>query len=710
MLTDPETGIDVFEPEEIKRVSLRYCVKLLTNRAPKEQYSQQFALKESLHWLRMQEVIENDINELSLDMFNKTLRSVSRKKADKYKFILKAGQSLINAIFNIFNSVWKSEYIPKDWHRSDLVQLWKGKGSVSDLNNIRHLHVKCDLAKLFCQIVMSQAKDTLVNNMSKYQIATKPGHRASEHLFFIKSIVALTQARKEAVLVTMWDIQRFFDSESLIDCLSELYKSQIKGKLYRLIFRLNENIKITVKTPVGDSDSEDTGKNVGQGTSDGAIISAVNLDNGVKDAFDDVTLIAGDGEIDEVNIETGYKDSNHPVLFQDDIAKVSKTIDEAQRANDKLLDMMESKGLDFNLIKSCVIVMGEKKARKKLLDNLSETPLILNGVNMKISDGEKYLGEILTESLSGSVHETVKKRVGMANLSVFEIKAVVDDARAEAVGRLTVGFTIWETAVIPSLLHGAEVWTEISKKTLKMLEKIQLKYLRLVTGVGTGCPKPILYYHTGTLSMSYRIVLRKILFLHHVATLPLGSLARDTYETMREHNHRGLVSECEPILQEFNIHNIQAYSKHIFKKLVKAKILNKYKSELLEAATKYKKITPELLSKDEFGVNSYFKMLTVSQSRLRFRLYARMTPRVAMCHKSDKRYREIGYQCVACREAGEPVSQETQDTEEHLITCRFYSDLREDIDLETDLGIVKYFQRVISRRTETEKYVEDNVD
>ena len=209
MLTDPETGIDVFEPEEIKRVSLRYCVKLLTNRAPKEQYSQQFALKESLHWLRMQEVIENDINELSLDMFNKTLRSVSRKKADKYKFILKAGQSLINAIFNIFNSVWKSEYIPKDWHRSDLVQLWKGKGSVSDLNNIRHLHVKCDLAKLFCQIVMSQAKDTLVNNMSKYQIATKPGHRASEHLFFIKSIVALTQARKEAVLVTMWDIQRF---------------------------------------------------------------------------------------------------------------------------------------------------------------------------------------------------------------------------------------------------------------------------------------------------------------------------------------------------------------------------------------------------------------------------------------------------------------------------------------------------------------------
>ena len=160
----------------------------------------------------------------------------------------------------------------------------------------------------------------------------------------------------------------FFYSESLLDCLSELYKSQIKGKLYRLIFRLNENINITVKTPVGDSDSEDTGMNVGQGTADGATISSVNLDNGVKEAFDDVTLIASDGESTEDNTNKEYKDMQHPVLFQDDLAKVSKSIDEAQRANNKMVDMMESKVLDFNLTKSCVIVMGEDKARKKLLN------------------------------------------------------------------------------------------------------------------------------------------------------------------------------------------------------------------------------------------------------------------------------------------------------------------------------------------------------
>ena len=209
------------------------------------------------------------------------------------------------------------------------------------------------------------------------------------------------------------------------------------------------------------------------------------------------------------------------------------------------------------------------------------------------------------------------------------------------------------------------------------------------------------------MSMSNRIMLRKILFLHHVATLPLGCLARDTYETMCEQNHIGLVRECEPTLQEFGINNIQSYSKYILKKILKAKFVQKNKSELLDAAKKYKKISPESLSQEEFGVHAYFKTLTVSQSRLRFRLHARMTPRVAMCYKSDRRYMEMGYQCVACREVGEPVSQETQDTEEHIMSCLHYSDLREDIDLNTDQGIVKYFQRVISRRTEIEKYEED---
>ena len=136
------------------------------------------------------------------------------------------------------------------------------------------------------------------------------------------------------------------------------------------------------------------------------------------------------------------------------------------------------------------------------------------------------------------------------------------------------------------------------------------------------------------------------------------------------------------MLEDLGITDIYAYSKHQFRKLIKSKIREKEKRELLENAKGYKKISPESLSQEEFGVHEYFQTLTVRQSRLRFRLHAHLTPRVASCFKSDKRYIAIQHQCIAHREAGEPVSEETYDTEQHIADCIFYSDLKQDLALE----------------------------
>ena len=161
----------------------------------------------------MCEHYDNDINELSLDMFNRTLRNLARRKPEKYKFILKGGQSLIDATFKAFSVIWQSEIIPDDWFDSVLIQRFKCKGSVSDLNMYRHLHLKSEFQKFFTHIVISEAQSNISKNMSKFQIATKIGHRLSEHLFFIKSIVSLLQSRKQSAIISMWDISHFFDAE-----------------------------------------------------------------------------------------------------------------------------------------------------------------------------------------------------------------------------------------------------------------------------------------------------------------------------------------------------------------------------------------------------------------------------------------------------------------------------------------------------------------
>ena len=155
-------------------------------------------------------------------------------------------------------------------------------------------------------------------------------------------------------------------------------------------------------------------------------------------------------------------------------------------------------------------------------------------------------------------------------------------------------FSIFKMAVVPMLLHNAEMWgDEMNKRTVKLLDKLQLKYIRIVTGMGKGCPIPLLLYHTGMLSFFNRILICGLSFLRHVATLPLSKLARDTYETMSRHQLPGLATQLTPVIQELGLSNIQAYSKYSWKQIVKKKIVERQKEQLLQQAETYKKISAE---------------------------------------------------------------------------------------------------------------------
>ena len=216
--------------------------------------------------------------------------------------------------------------MPVSWQQTRLVQLYKGKGSRKCLDNMRHIHIKSDFSKFFGHIVVSAAKDDILKNMSKYQIATKPGHRPQELLYILKSVIALYNMLGKAIIIQMWDLSKFFDKESLTDCLNELYKSNIKGKLYRLLYSMNRNTKISVDTPVGLTYETDRGEGVGQGTLEGALVSAANLDSGVRDCFQN-----SEHEVSYGGLGLG------PIMYQDDVSRLADSIEAAQAGNDRML-------------------------------------------------------------------------------------------------------------------------------------------------------------------------------------------------------------------------------------------------------------------------------------------------------------------------------------------------------------------------------------
>ena len=61
---DPFTGFTVYKPDEIKRVSLDYCVNLLSTKEPKPGYEEIYENNKRIHDHRMTKSIESDLEEL----------------------------------------------------------------------------------------------------------------------------------------------------------------------------------------------------------------------------------------------------------------------------------------------------------------------------------------------------------------------------------------------------------------------------------------------------------------------------------------------------------------------------------------------------------------------------------------------------------------------------------------------------------------------
>ena len=105
VIKDPITNKLVTDVESIKKVSLKYCVNLLTNIKPKPEYEQFIEMKKEIHNERMAEVIENDV-EFSETLFNDCLKILKKKNPKKYALILKGGVALKKSLVALFRYIW----------------------------------------------------------------------------------------------------------------------------------------------------------------------------------------------------------------------------------------------------------------------------------------------------------------------------------------------------------------------------------------------------------------------------------------------------------------------------------------------------------------------------------------------------------------------------------------------------------------------------
>ena len=138
--------------------------------------------------------------------------------------------------------------------------------------------------------------------------------------------------------------------------------------------------------------------------------------------------------------------------------------------------------------------------------------------------------------------------------------------------------------------------------------------------------------------MKYRIIKKKLIFLHHVETLPDGSLAKEVLDIQKKLKLPGLAQECQEWLVKFDIYRLDDFTKQQWKRLIKKKISEINKDDILSQIASYKKLKLEDYKDEEYKVQSYLNTLNIANARTKFKFKSFMLPTIKMSFPSDPNF------------------------------------------------------------------------
>ena len=681
-LKDSRTGELVVSNSEIKRVTSEYCEDLFNNNSPDEGFEEQHYIKNKLHEEIMKDTSSGKF-EAEESEFWRLLDKCRIKNKRSYDWLIKAGKEYQEAIFSLVKRMIEEEDLPEALDNTLLIQLHKS-GSFQDLKNSRFLHIKDFLSRITEGMVVGGMKEDILMASTKFQIGGQPGMRSQFHLFVLKSIIKIKENSDEGNILTVGDIEKFFDKEGLIDTMLSLEKAKIDHKCYRLWYKLNKRVVLTARTGVGNTDPIEVDNVVAQGSSGASLASGLNIDIGVNDYFNDSTDEVFYGRV-----------RLQPLLFCDDLNRLADNVRKTRAGLIKLDYVMKEKMLTFHPLKSVYMVYGSLKYKQEVEQELEANPLMLGDITLKKAKSQKYLGDILHEDgLKASVAATVKDREGRTKGSIYELRAVCTDFRMQILGGMVGAIDIWEAAILPSLLHNSGTWVDISEETLKKLDSLQNLFVQVLLKLPHSTPLPALRGVTGLLGMKWRIWREKLMMVDAIRKLDEDTLAKEMFDEQIYLGLPGLTTEVQNICKQIGVSNIcqEEVTKEEVEEAIRTHHLKALKIEM-EPMKKCK----DIKNTDMRKIQTFLTTSNLEESCIGMRIKTYMIK----CAGNMSRLYRGREECIMCILKPSVQGPNQWETQDHMELCSGYEHLKIGRDLINFQDKISFFTDALKLREET---------
>ena len=131
----------------------------------------------------------------------------------------------------------------------------KKNGSINDLNSYRGLFIDSIVSLSFEKLSELRIIPYLEQNIAKFQAGGVRDKGVTDNLFSFRGIIDHSNYLSKELWISFYDTEKCFDTMWLEDSINSLWNCGVQNDILYLIYLLNRNADIIVKTPFNDTET-----------------------------------------------------------------------------------------------------------------------------------------------------------------------------------------------------------------------------------------------------------------------------------------------------------------------------------------------------------------------------------------------------------------------------------------------------------------------
>ena len=162
------------------------------------------------------------------------------------------GDIAIVWLTKMFNNIFRSNKMPKEWRKNILVPISKNKGDIQNCINYRGIKLMSHTTKLWERVIEQRLRGT--TQISTNQFGFMPGRSTTEAIFLIRQVMERFREQKKDLHLVFIDLEKAYDKIPRNVMWWSLDKHKVPSKYVTLIKDMYNNVVTSVRTNDGNTD------------------------------------------------------------------------------------------------------------------------------------------------------------------------------------------------------------------------------------------------------------------------------------------------------------------------------------------------------------------------------------------------------------------------------------------------------------------------